>query len=291
MLLQLPNVLSNAQVAECRKALEAAEWSDGKATAGYLSSPVKDNVQLPEAHPVARKLGAMILDVLDVNQLFISAALPLKVVPPLFNRYSGGQSYGGHIDGAVRPVFGTPHRVRTDLSATLFLSAPEDYDGGELVTEERIGPRHIKLSAGDMVLYPGTSVHHVEPVTRGARLAAFFGFRAWFGTRPSAIFCLNWTPRCSSLAATRRATLLWSGSRAAITICCGSGRIPNPLFSQRDLIFATGAAGRFLAGRFGGQFFPGLEPVRLAVSLVWGRMACGPGRCGIVWLRSRLKGA
>jgi len=139
-----------------------------------LSSRVKDNVQLPESSPVARKLGDLILDVLDRNQLFISAALPLKVVPPLFNRYSGGQSYGGHIDGAIRPVFGTPHRVRTDLSATLFLSAPEDYDGGELVTEDRGGSRRVKLPAGHMVLYPGTTVHHVEPVTRGARLAAFF---------------------------------------------------------------------------------------------------------------------
>src|SRR5450755_1858270 len=115
MLLQIPNVLSAAHIAECRKALEGAAWSDGKATAGYLSSRVKDNVQLPENDPVTRKLGAMILDLLDQNQLFISAALPLKVVPPLFNRYSGGQSYGGHIDGAVRPVLGTPHRVRTDL--------------------------------------------------------------------------------------------------------------------------------------------------------------------------------
>jgi PKHD-type hydroxylase len=172
MLLHIPNVLSAAQVAECRKALEAPEWADGKATAGYLSSPVKNNVQLPEGHPVARKLGGMILDVLDMNQLFISAALPLKVVPPLFNRYSGGQSYGGHIDGAVRPVFGTPHRVRTDLSATLFLSEPQDYDGGELVIEE--SGQRIKWPAGDMVLYSGTSVHHVEPVTRGVRLAAFF---------------------------------------------------------------------------------------------------------------------
>jgi PKHD-type hydroxylase len=174
MLLQIPAVLNTAQVAECRKALEGAAWGDGKATAGYLSSRVKDNVQLPENDATARKLGGMILDALDRNQLFISAALPLKVVPPLFNRYSGGQSYGGHIDGAVRPVFGTPHRVRTDLSATLFLTPPEDYDGGELVTEDRFGPRKIKLAAGDMVLYPGTSVHHVEPVTRGARLAAFF---------------------------------------------------------------------------------------------------------------------
>jgi PKHD-type hydroxylase len=174
MLLNIPNVLDAGKIEECHQALEAAEWSDGKATAGYLSSRVKNNVQLPEGHPVARKLGGMILDALDVNQLFISAALPLKVLPPLFNRYSGGQSYGGHIDGAVRPVFGTPHRLRTDLSATLFLSPPESYDGGELVIEDRFSPRRVKLAAGDMVLYPGTSVHHVEPVTRGVRVAAFF---------------------------------------------------------------------------------------------------------------------
>jgi PKHD-type hydroxylase len=174
MLLPIPNVLSATQIADMRKALEKAEWSDGKATAGYLSSRVKDNLQLPENHPVGRKLGAMILDALDANPLFVSAALPLKVVPPLFNRYSGGQSYGGHIDGAVRPVLGTPHRVRTDLSVTLFLTAPEDYDGGELVVEDRGSARRIKLAAGDMVLYPGSSVHHVEPVTRGIRLAAFF---------------------------------------------------------------------------------------------------------------------
>ena len=172
MLLTIPKLLNAEQVAQCREALEDAEWSDGKATAGYLSSRVKDNTQLPESHPVARRLGGMILDALDQNQLFISAALPLKVVPPLFNRYAGGQSYGGHIDGAVRPVPGTPHRVRTDLSATLFLSQPDDYDGGELVIEG--SGQRIKLPAGDMVLYSGTSVHHVEPVTRGARLASFF---------------------------------------------------------------------------------------------------------------------
>jgi len=174
MLLNIPNVLDAGKIEECHQALESAEWSDGKATAGYLSSRVKNNVQLPEGHPVARKLGGMILDALDVNQLFISAALPLKVLPPLFNRYSGGQSYGGHIDGAVRPVFGTPHRLRTDLSATLFLSPPETYDGGALVIEDRFNPRRVKLAAGDMLLYPGTSVHHVEPVTRGVRIAAFF---------------------------------------------------------------------------------------------------------------------
>src|SRR5882672_3851533 len=136
MLLRIPSLIDAAQLAECRKALENADWSDGKATAGYLSSRVKDNAQLPESDPVARQLGGMILDALDRNQLFISAALPLKVVPPLFNRYAGGQSYGGHIDGAVRPVLGTPHRVRTDLSATLFLTPSDEYDGGELVIED-----------------------------------------------------------------------------------------------------------------------------------------------------------
>jgi PKHD-type hydroxylase len=174
MLLRIPSVLTAAQVSECVGALRAADWADGKETAGYLSRRVKDNEQLPEEHPLARRLGDLILDVLDKNQLFISAALPLKVVPPLFNRYAGGQSYGGHIDGAVRPVFGTPHRVRTDLSATLFLSAPEEYHGGELVIEQGSGTQQIKLPAGDVILYPGTTVHHVEPVTRGTRIAAFF---------------------------------------------------------------------------------------------------------------------
>ena len=174
MLIRIPQILSAAQIAECRKALETADWSDGKATAGYLSARVKDNAQVPEGHPVARRLGDMILDALDKNQLFISAALPLKIVPPLFNRYAGGQAYGGHVDGAVRPVLGTPHRVRTDLSATLFLSDPAEYDGGELVVQDLLGDSRIKFPAGDMVLYPGTSVHGVEPVTRGVRLASFF---------------------------------------------------------------------------------------------------------------------
>jgi PKHD-type hydroxylase len=174
MLLHIPNVLSAAEVAHCCKVLESADWGDGKATAGYLSQRVKDNLQVPEINPAARELGNLILDALDRNPLFVSAALPLKVVPPLFNRYTGGQSYGGHIDGAIRPVAGTPHRVRTDLSATLFLSAPQDYEGGELVIEDQSASQRVKLPAGDLVLYPGTSVHRVEPVTRGARLAAFF---------------------------------------------------------------------------------------------------------------------
>src|SRR5579872_891446 len=155
MLLHIPNVLNAQEVAHCRKLLEAADWSDGKGTAGYLSQRVKNNVQIPENHPAARELGRLILDALDKNQLFISAALPLKVVPPLFNRYTGGQSYGEHIDGAVRPVAGTPHRVRTDISATLFLSEPTDYDGGELLIAEGAEPQRIKFAAGDMVLYDG----------------------------------------------------------------------------------------------------------------------------------------
>jgi PKHD-type hydroxylase len=174
MLIRIPQVLSTQEVKQCREALATAEWVDGRATAGYLSSRVKDNQQVPEGHAVARRLGDMILNALDKNQLFIAAALPLKVVPPLFNRYTGGQSYGGHVDGAVRPVPGTPHRVRTDLSATLFLSEPQDYEGGELVVQDLLGERRVKLPPGDLVLYPGTSVHRVEPVTKGARLAAFF---------------------------------------------------------------------------------------------------------------------
>ena len=174
MLIHIPKVLTAEQVAKCRTALDTAEWVDGRNTAGYLSQRVKDNAQVPDTHPVARQLGEMILTTLEKHPTFTSAALPLKVVPPLFNRYSGNQTYGRHVDGAIRPVAGTSHRVRTDLSATLFLTAPEDYDGGELVVEDTFGPRRIKLPAGDMVLYPGTSVHRVEPITRGIRVASFF---------------------------------------------------------------------------------------------------------------------
>jgi len=174
MLLSIPAVLTKAQVAECRKALDQADWADGRATAGYQSARVKNNRQLPERHPTAVKLGDTILTALDRNQLFISAALPLKVVPPLFNRYENSETYGNHIDGAIRPIAGTPHRVRTDLSATLFLTEPGDYDGGELAIEDMFGAQKVKLEAGDMILYPGTSLHRVEPVTRGVRICAFF---------------------------------------------------------------------------------------------------------------------
>jgi PKHD-type hydroxylase len=172
MLLTIPNVLASEEVVAFRQALEGAEWGDGRATAGYLSQRVKNNSQLREDHPLARQLGTRILDVLDRNQTFISAALPLKIVPPLFNRYRDGEVYGRHVDGGMRPVGG--HRVRTDLSATLFLSPPDSYDGGELIVEDGAGERSFKLNAGDLLLYPATSVHRVMPVTRGERLAGFF---------------------------------------------------------------------------------------------------------------------
>jgi PKHD-type hydroxylase len=174
MVLTIPRLLTPSQVTEFQKVLGTAEWIDGKATAGYLSSRTKNNEQVPEGHPAARRLGNLILDELDKNQLFIAAALPLRVLPPLFNRYTGGQSYGGHIDGAVRPVAGTPYRVRTDLSATLFLTDPEEYEGGELVVGEGEAEKRIKLPAGDMVLYGGGTVHRVMSVTKGVRMAAFF---------------------------------------------------------------------------------------------------------------------
>jgi PKHD-type hydroxylase len=174
MVLIVPRLLSASQITEFRQALDTAEWVDGRATAGYLSSRAKDNAQVAEGHPVARRLGGLLLDELDKSARFIAGALPLKVLPPLFNRYSGGQSYGGHIDGAVRPVAGTPHRIRTDLSATLFLSDPESYDGGELIIGDGGEERRIKLPAGDLAVYSGGTIHRVAPVTRGVRLAAFF---------------------------------------------------------------------------------------------------------------------
>ena len=174
MLLHVPDVLSPVQVAEARHLLDAAEWVDGNVTAGHQSARAKDNMQVPEGHPAAQQLGETILKALQRSGLFISAALPLKVFPPLFNRYQGGQAFGTHVDNAIRQVAGTPHRVRTDLSATLFLSNPDEYDGGELSVEDTYGVHSVKLPAGHMVLYPATSLHHVRPVTRGARVASFF---------------------------------------------------------------------------------------------------------------------
>ena len=176
MLLDIPEVLSAAQVAEARAKLQAADWADGRVTAGYQSAKAKDNAQLPETSPVAMELGAMVLEALSRNSTFFSAALPKRIYPPLFNRYEGGQSFGFHVDNAVRydRSRGVAEAVRTDLSATLFLSEPDEYDGGELIIEDTYGTQSIKLPAGQMVLYPGTSLHRVAPVTRGARLASFF---------------------------------------------------------------------------------------------------------------------
>ena len=174
MLVQIPDVLTAEQVAHGRRLLDAADWVDGRVTAGHQSAQAKDNVQIPEGHPVARELGEMIIKALQQNPLFITAALPLHVFPPLFNRYSGGQSFGSHVDNSIRTVPGTSHRIRTDLSATLFFSQPDEYDGGELMIEDTYGVHSVKLPAGSMVLYPSTSLHHVRPVTRGARVSSFF---------------------------------------------------------------------------------------------------------------------
>ncbi len=174
MLLSIPGVLTPEEVKLARQKLDAAEWVDGKVTAGHQSAKVKDNMQIPENHPVGRELGDLIINALSRNPLFLSAALPLRVFPPLFNRYTGGQAFGTHVDNAIRQVAGTPHRIRTDLSATLFFSAPDEYDGGELCVEDTYGVKKVKLPAGHMVLYPSTSLHHVTPVTRGARVCSFF---------------------------------------------------------------------------------------------------------------------
>jgi PKHD-type hydroxylase len=174
MLLPIPDVLTPAQALQARQILDQAQWVDGRVTAGHQSSRTKDNMQLPENSPAARQLGEMVLEALGRNPLFISAALPRQVFPPLFNSYSGGQSFGTHVDNAIRQITGTGHRIRTDLSATLFLAEPTEYEGGELVIEDTYGTHNVKLPAGHMILYPATSLHHVRPVTQGARVASFF---------------------------------------------------------------------------------------------------------------------
>jgi PKHD-type hydroxylase len=174
MLIQVPDVLTRDQVAGARQILDRAAWADGRVTAGPQSSRAKQNLQLPESSPQAREVGDTILAALQRSPLFMSAALPLRVYPPMFNQYAGGHSFGSHVDNAIRQIPGTPHRVRTDLSATLFLAEPESYDGGELIVEDTYGSHRVKLPAGHMILYPSTSLHHVTPVTSGARIASFF---------------------------------------------------------------------------------------------------------------------
>lgn len=174
MMLAIPAVLTSADVRTCRDALDRAEWRDGRATAGHQAAAVKHNLQLPVDSPAARQLGGLILDRLNQCPLFIAAALPLRVLPPRFNRYEGGGTYGNHIDNALFRVPGAEAYVRTDISCTVFLSEPDEYEGGELVVEDSYGDHRVKLPAGDMVIYPGTSHHRVTPVTRGARIASFF---------------------------------------------------------------------------------------------------------------------
>jgi PKHD-type hydroxylase len=174
MLVHVPSVLTEAQVARCRELMAAATWVDGRVTAGHQSAQAKDNLQIPEGSPEAREMGEMIVGALERSPLFITAALPLRVFPPLFNRYEPGMTFGAHVDNAIRQVTGTPFRIRTDLSVTLFLTPPGEYDGGELVVEDVYGAHSVKLPAGDLVLYPATSLHRVTPVTRGVRDGSFF---------------------------------------------------------------------------------------------------------------------
>ncbi|MFC3053145.1 Fe2+-dependent dioxygenase [Kordiimonas pumila] len=174
MLICIPDILTSDEVLYCRKLLEFAQWIDGKVTAGAQSGQVKKNEQLPEESPEAKEAGNIILDALGRSPAFISAALPNKIFPPLFNRYAGGQYFGSHVDNSIRGVKGTAVRIRTDLSATLFLNDPATYEGGELVVESNYGAQEVKLDAGSLVLYPSTSLHHVQPVTSGTRLCSFF---------------------------------------------------------------------------------------------------------------------
>ena len=174
MIVRIASVLSADELSAMRARLEGGAWDDGRLTAGFQSAQVKVNLQLPQSDPAAREASDAVLRALERSPLFVSAALPHHVFPPLFNRYGPGMAFGSHVDNAVRQIPGTPHRLRTDVSATLFLSAPEEYDGGELIIEDTFGTHPVKLAAGDLVVYPASSLHRVSPVTRGVRQAAFF---------------------------------------------------------------------------------------------------------------------
>ena len=174
MPIRIPRILTVDELATCRTRLSAATWTDGRATAGSQSAKVKENLQLPEDGADARDLGQIVIRALERNPIFMAAVLPRHVFPPSFNRYEQGMAYGAHVDNAIRQVGRSPLRLRTDVSATLFLSDPNDYDGGELIVEGTHGAQSVKLPAGDLVVYAATSLHRVAPVTRGARNAAFF---------------------------------------------------------------------------------------------------------------------
>jgi PKHD-type hydroxylase len=193
MLICVPDVLSKAEVSDFRAAMDAADWEDGRSTAGAQSARVKKNEQLPPNSDIARQLGEAVVRALVANPLFVSAAIPKQIFPPLFNRYCVGQHFGIHVDNAVRGDHLSGARIRTDLSVTLFLSEPEEYDGGELIVEDYYGSHRVKLPAGHLVLYPATSLHAVTEVTRGARVASFFWLQSMVrdGQARSLIFDLD----------------------------------------------------------------------------------------------------
>lgn len=174
MLVQIPELLSKAQVRELRALIDAAEWVDGNVTSGHQSALAKNNLQLPQDSPAALEAGARIQAALDASGLFNAAALPAKIYPPLFNRYGEGHGFGNHVDSSIRSYKGSSFRIRSDLSATLFLAEADDYDGGELIIEDTYGVHEVKLGAGDLILYPASSLHRVTEVTRGERVASFF---------------------------------------------------------------------------------------------------------------------
>ena len=173
MMLHVPEVLSREQVAECRQILATAEWIDGKATTGVQSAQAKRNLQLPEGSPALARLREIVTGALMANPLFFSAALPQRILPPYVNRYEGGGHFGNHVDNAIRYAHGSPLGLRTDVSTTLFFSDPDEYEGGELIVEDTYGSHVARLPAGDAIVYPSTSLHRVEPVTRGARVCSF----------------------------------------------------------------------------------------------------------------------
>lgn len=200
MMLHIPAVLTKPQVQEIRQRLAQADWIDGRATAGEQSAQVKRNRQLPDMSPLARELGGFITQALAQHPLFFAAVLPLRILPPYFNSYAGGGHYGMHVDGAVRTRPGTANAMRADVSSTLFLSEPEEYDGGELVVMDAYGTHEVKLAAGDLIVYPASSVHRVEPVTRASASARSCGRRAWCARTPSAACCSSWTRTSRSCA-------------------------------------------------------------------------------------------
>ena len=203
MLIAVPQVLSSDQLAEVRRLVDAGEWRDGKATAGQQSELAKRNLQLPSADANAQAAGRIVMDAIANNGLFMSAALPDRVFPPLFNRYDAGAGHGfdSHVDNAIRYLDDKSNRIRTDLSATLFLADPDDYDGGELIVEDTYGEHAVKLPAGDLVLYPATSLHLVEPVTRGSRVASFFWVQSMVRDDGQRTLLLNMDAAVRTLAA------------------------------------------------------------------------------------------